>query len=52
MMQILSVGIAIVSIIMAVFNYGTDTETIAWILAFVGWTAVSIFQGEKERGNC
>ena len=41
--------IAVISLFMLMFTYGTVTEAMAWVLSFTGWAAVAIYQGELRR---
>lgn len=51
MNQILSVTISLISLVMMILTYGNLSEAIAWVLAFTGWAAIAIYQGEVKRGQ-
>lgn len=51
MNQILSVTISLISLVMMILTYGNLSEAIAWVLAFTGWAAIAIYQGEAKRGQ-
>lgn len=51
MNQFISIVISVISLIMMLLTYGNLSEAIAWVLAFTGWAAIAIYQGELNRAR-